>query len=157
MEDGSLHKSRAQKRTLQARAPLARGHPRHRYQADFWSPAFAFASLTAARTFDGPINAALFKDRLGASLHPRRPRGTIVVVDNPPAHKGPRVEQLIKAAGAELRWGPAYQSRYEPNQKAFSKLKAFLRKIAERTVLGLSAPCKPPAEIFKTLLECVKP
>jgi transposase len=59
--------------------------------------------LTAAKTFDGPINAALFEDWLETCLVPTLSPGEIVVMDNLPAHKGPRVEQLIKVAGAELR------------------------------------------------------
>ena len=74
--------------------------------------------------------------------------GEIVVMDNLPAHKGPRVEQLIKAAGAELRY-LAYSPDMNPIEKAFSKLKAFLRKIAERTVAGLMRALETCAEIFK--------
>ena len=58
-------------------------------------------------------------------------------MDNLSSHKGPRVEQLIKAAGAELRYLPPYSPDMNPIEKAYSKLKAFLRKIAERTVAGL--------------------
>ena len=83
--------------------------------------------LTAARTFDGPINAALFEDWVETCLVPTLSPGEIVVMDNLPAHKGPRVEQLIKAAGAELRYLPAYSPDMNPIEKAFSKLKAFLR------------------------------
>ena len=36
-----------------------------------------------------------------------------------------------------------------PIEKAFSKLKAFLRKIAERTVAGLPRALETCAEIFK--------
>ena len=46
----------------------------------------------------------------------------------------PRVEKLIEAAGAELRYLPPYSPDMNPIEKAYSKLKAFLRKIAERTV-----------------------
>ena len=53
------------------------------------------------------------------------------------ANKGARVEQLIKSAGAELRYLPPYSPDMNPIEKAFSKLKAYLRKIAERTVAGL--------------------
>jgi transposase len=56
--------------------------------------------LTAARTFDGPINAALFEDWVETCLVSTLSPGETVVMDNLPAHKGPRVEQLIKAAGA---------------------------------------------------------
>jgi transposase len=52
-------------------------------------------------------------------------------MDNLPAHKGPRVEELIRAAGAELRYLPPYSPDMNPIEKAYSKLKAYLRKIAE--------------------------
>ena len=41
-----------------------------------------------------------------------------------------------------------------PIEKAFSKLKAFLRKLAERTVAGLMRTLETCAEIFKPS-ECV--
>ena len=72
-------------------------------------------------------------------------------MDNLSSHKGPRVEQLIKAAGAELRYLPPYSPDMNPIEKAYSKLKAFLRKIAERTVAG--SPLTPVADIFKPV-EC---
>ena len=105
--------------------------------------------LTAAKTFDGPINAALFEDWLETCLVPTLSPGEIVVMDNLPAHKGPRVEQLIKAAGAELRYLPAYSPDMNPIEKAFSKLKAFLRKIAERAAAGLMRALETCAETFK--------
>ena len=111
--------------------------------------------LTAAKTFDGPINAALFEDWLETCLVPTLSPGETVVMDNLPAHKGPRVEQLIKAAGAELRYLPAYSPDMNPIEKAFSKLKAFLRKLAERTVAGLIRALETCAEIFKPS-ECIK-
>ena len=64
-------------------------------------------------------------------------------MDNLPAHKGPRVEKLIKAVGAELRYLPPYSPDMNPIEKAFSKLKAYLRKIAEPTVQASCAPSKP--------------
>ena len=70
--------------------------------------------LTAARTFDGPINAALFEDWVETCLVPTLSPGETVVMDNLPAHKRPRVEQLIKSAGAELRYLPAYSPDMNP-------------------------------------------
>jgi DDE superfamily endonuclease len=82
-------------------------------------------------------------------LVPTLSQGDIVVMDNLPAHKGPRVEELIKAAGAELRYLPPYSPDMNPIEKAFSKLKAHLRKIAERTVGGLMRALETCADIFK--------
>ena len=53
-------------------------------------------------------------------LVPTLSQGDIVVMDNLPAHKGARVEQLIKSAGAELRYLPPYSPDMNPIEKAFS-------------------------------------
>lgn len=82
-------------------------------------------------------------------LVPTLSEGDIVVMDNLPAHKGPRLEQLIKAAGAEVRHLPPYSPDMNAIEKAYSKLKAFLRKIAERTVAGLMKALEACADIFK--------
>ena len=58
--------------------------------------------LTATKTFDGPINAARFEDWLETCLVPTLSPGETVVMDNLPAHKGPRVEQLIKAVRSAI-------------------------------------------------------
>jgi transposase len=76
-------------------------------------------------------------------------KGDVVVMDNLRAHKGPRVKEMIKAAGAELRYLPPYSPEMNPIEKAFSKLKAHLRKIAERTVAALMCALETCADIFK--------
>ena len=58
-------------------------------------------------------------------------------MDNLPAHKVAGVAQAIKARGAELRYLPPYSPDLNPIEQAFAKLKALLRKAAERTVDGL--------------------
>jgi transposase len=93
--------------------------------------------LVVQKVFDRSINAALFEEWVETCLVPALSKGNVGVMDNLPAHKGPRIEKLIKAAGAELRYLPPYTPDMNPIEKAFSKLKAYLRKIAERTVAGL--------------------
>jgi hypothetical protein len=44
----------------------------------------------------------------------------------------------IEAAGARLLYLPRYSPDLDPIEQAFAKLKAFLRKAAERSVRGLS-------------------
>ena len=44
---------------------------------------------------------------------------------------------MIEAAGASLRYLPPYSPDFNPIENAFAKLKALLRKAAERTVDGL--------------------
>ena len=80
---------------------------------------------------------------------PALSKGDVVIMDNLSSHKGSKVEELIKAAGAELRYLPPYSPDMNPIEKAYSKLKAFLRKMAERTVSGLLAALDACADIFK--------
>ena len=112
------------------------------------------SGLVAQKAFDKPMNAAIFEDWVEKCLAPTLSKGDIVGMDNLSSHKGPKVEQLIKAAGAELRYLPPYSPDMNPIEKAFSKLKAFLRKIAESTVVGLLNGLETYAEIFKPI-ECV--
>src|SRR5271157_5459658 len=149
LRDGSLHKSRAQKRTLPARAPVAGGHPAQSLQnGDFGrrpSPSRPDGGKDFRRTDQRRPVRGLGGDMPRPHALARRDRRH----GQSPAHKGPRVEQRIGAAGAELRYLPAYSPDINPIEKAFSKLKAFLRKIAERTVAGLLAALDACADIFK--------
>jgi len=47
------------------------------------------------------------------------------------------VREAIEAAGASLLFLPPYSPDFNPIEQAFSKLKAHLRKAAERTIHGL--------------------
>jgi hypothetical protein len=63
--------------------------------------------------------------------------GDFVVMDNLPAHKIAQVRALIEAAGAILLYLPPYSPDLNPIEMAFAKLKALLRKAAERSVDAL--------------------
>jgi len=125
------------------------GVPHGHYKTVTLVAGIRLRGLVAQKVFDRPINAALFEDWVETCLVPTLSKGDIVVMDNLSAHKGPRVEEIIKAAGAELRYLPPYSPDMNPIEKAFSKLKAYLRKIAERTVAGLMRALEACAEIFK--------
>ena len=112
------------------------------------SPASDLRGLVAQKAFDRPINAASFEEWVEKCLVPALSKGDIVVMDNLSSHKGPKVEQLIKGVGAELRYLPPYSPDMNPIEKAYSKLKAFLRKIAERTIAGLMTALDACADIF---------
>ena len=58
-------------------------------------------------------------------------------MDNLSSHKGAEVREAIEAVGATLLFLPPYSPDFNPIEKAFSKLKAHLRKAAERTIHGL--------------------
>ena len=58
-------------------------------------------------------------------------------MDNLGSHKGSAVRAAIEAVGAMLLYLPPYSPDFNPIENAFSKLKALLRKAAERTVDAL--------------------
>lgn len=93
--------------------------------------------LTAPMVLDGPMNAACFAAYLEQVLVPTLSPGDVVVMDNLSSHKGSAVRRIIEAAGASLRYLPAYSPDLNPIEQAFAKLKAHLRKHAERSVATL--------------------
>src|SRR6266853_1883541 len=70
-------------------------------------------------------------------LAPTLKPGDIVVLDNLSAHKVPGIREAIEAAGAKLLYLPPYSPDFNPIEQLFAKLKALLRKAAERSVDGL--------------------
>ncbi len=58
-------------------------------------------------------------------------------MDNLSSHKTPAVRTAIESVGATLLFLPPYSPDFNPIEQAFSKLKAHLRKAAERTIHGL--------------------
>ena len=130
------------------------GIPHGHYKTITLVAGLRLSGLVAQKAFDQPMNAATFEEWVEKCLVPRLSKGDVVVMDNLSSHKGPRVEKLIEAAGAELRYLPPYSPDLNPIEKAYSKLKTFLRKIAERTVSGLMNALDACAEIFKPA-ECV--
>ncbi len=99
--------------------------------------ALTLRGFIAPFVIDGPINRLAFETYVEKVLVPELRKGDVVIMDNLPGHKGPRVRQLIEAAGAELYYLPPYSPDFNPIENAFAKLKALLRKAAERTVEGL--------------------
>ena len=74
--------------------------------------------------------------------------GDIVVLDNLKAHKSPRVAEIL--ARKTARTIPAAISPdFNPIEMVISKLKSALRKLAERTVVGLLAILEGCAALFK--------
>ena len=101
------------------------------------SPACASPGSTAPLVLDGPINGVCSRPMSIRSSSRRSTPGDIVVMDNLASHKGAEVRKMIEAAGASLLYLPPYSPDFNPIEKAFSKLKALLRKAAERTVDAL--------------------
>ena len=89
---------------------------------------------SACLAFDGATDTACFEAYIAECLAPALRPGDIVVMDNLSCHKTAEVARLIAGAGAAVRYLPAYSPDLNPIEKLFSKLKAYLRKAAARTV-----------------------
>ena len=98
---------------------------------------------------DGATNGAHFLSYVTDMLMPALAPGDTVVMDNLAAHKVAGVRQAIEAAGAQLRYLPAYSPDFNPIEQAFAKLKALLRTAAARTVPDLWAAIREAFTRFK--------
>ena len=93
--------------------------------------------MVAPMVLDGPINRDAFVAYVRQVLVPGLSPGDIVIMDNLSSHKAPAARDAIEAAGAKLLFLPPYSPDFNPIEQAFSKLKAHLRKAAERTIHAL--------------------
>jgi transposase len=118
----------ARGRRLVAKVP--HGH----WQTLTFVAALRIDGLTAPCVLDGPINARSFLAYVEQFLVPTLKPGDIVVMDHLGSHQGTAVRRAIRQAGAKLVFLPPYSPDLNPIENAFAKLKALLRKAAERTV-----------------------
>lgn len=116
---------------LKAKAPFGR-----------WKTMTFIAALRRDRIdapclFDGPINGEVFLAWVQTFLVPTLRPGDVVVMDNLGSHRGRRVRQVIRQAGAKLLFLPKYSPDLNPIEQVFSKLKHLLRKAQARSYDGL--------------------
>ena len=109
---------------------------------------------------DGPINGDWFEAYVRHVLAPTLRPGDIVIMDNLSSHKRVSARVIIEDRGAELRFLPPCSPDFNPIEMAFAKLKALLRKAAERTVDGLwnaigrFVDCFTPQECANSFAAC---
>jgi transposase len=101
------------------------------------SAALRLDGMDAPFVVEGPVNTAVFEAYIQHILAPTLRVGDIVLLDNLSCHKADTVCQLIQACGAHLLFLPAYSPDLSPIEKAFSKLKQFLRRAKARTFQAL--------------------
>lgn len=121
----------ARGRRLLDKVPLAR------WQTTTLVAALRHDGMSASMVLDGPINGAWFLAYVEQVLVPTLKVGDIVVIDNLGSHRNVRIRQAIEAAGASLLYLPKYSPDLNPIEMAFAKLKAALRKAAERSTEAL--------------------
>jgi transposase len=93
--------------------------------------------MTAPMVIEGAMTGETFLAYVEQCLVPTLKRHDVVVADNFAAHKVPGVREAIEKVGATLRYLPKYSPDLNPIELPYSKFKAFLRRVAQRTVPGL--------------------
>ena len=111
--------------------------PAGQWQSNTLLAAVRLDGVVAPMVLDGPVNGDSFASYIEESLVAELEPGDIVIMDNLPAHKSQRVTQAIEGAGCLLVYLPPYSPDFNPIEKMWSKVKAWLRKVKARTFDGL--------------------
>jgi transposase len=82
---------------------------------------------------EGSADGTVFELYIEQILAPSLQAGHIVILDNLSTHIGEKVRHAIEARGCQLLFLPSYSPDLSPIEEAFSKLKAFLRRLGART------------------------
>ena len=127
--------------------------PFGRWETTTFVGALRSTGFVAPLVVDGPINGTIFLAWVQQHLAPNLSSGDVVIMDNLSSHKVSGVREAIEAAGAQLRYLPAYSPDLNPIELAFSKLKKLLRDGAERTVDKLWDLCGSALDQFSAT-EC---
>jgi transposase len=131
---------------------LRAGVPYGHWKTTTFVAGLRLSGMVAPFVLDGPINRNAFETYVEKVLLPELRPGDVVIMDNLSSHKGPNVRAMIEAAGASLLYLPPYSPDFNPIENAFAKLKALLRKAAQRnleglwTAIGQFIPCFAPEE-----------
>ena len=108
--------------------------------------------VSAPFVIEGPIDGESFEAYVKQCLVPTLAPDEIVVMDNLGSHKRPEIRSAIEARRARLRYLPSYSPDLNPIELMFAKLKAGLRKAAERNLdtlwqrIGAILPTVTPQE-----------
>jgi transposase len=94
---------------------------------------------TACMTIEGATDTEVFRAYVRQVLCPTLRPGDVVIMDNLSPHKSDVTIDLLKKAGAEVLFLPAYSPDFNPIEKMWSKIKACLRAAEARTQADLIA------------------
>ena len=95
--------------------------------------AICVPGMEAVMTVESATDGDIFVAYLEQVLCPKLKTGDVLILDNLSAHKVPEVRLWIETTGAMLLYLPPYSPDLNPIEKAWSKLKQFLRTAKART------------------------
>src|ERR1700704_37228 len=134
---GTSHKNAHTGRRAPSSERLVGEIPHGHWKTTPFVAALRSTALTAPCVIDGPMNGNAFLAYVEQVLAPTLKPGDVVVLDNLSAHKVPGIREAIETAGAKLLYLPPYSPDFNPIEQLFAKLKALLRKAAERSLESL--------------------
>jgi len=108
-----------------------------RWQTATFLAALRLHRMTAPMVLDGPIDGTWFLAYVEQLLCPTLEPGDIVILDNLGSHRSDKVRLALEARGASLLYLPKYSPDLNTIENAFAKLKAALRRAAERSTDAL--------------------
>jgi transposase len=95
--------------------------------------AMRIGGINAAMTIEEATDADIFLAYVEHVLYPTLGIGDVVVMDNLSSHKVKGVRELIQARGAEVLYLPPYSPDLNPIEKAWAKIKQYLRSTRARS------------------------
>ena len=99
--------------------------------------AIRWTGWVVLNTMFATANGDRFAEWLEKKLLPRLANGDVLVMDNLPAHKDPRVRPLCDEYGVRLLYQPPYSPHLNPIEPAWALQKQHVRKHAPRTPQNL--------------------
>ena len=121
------------RRGERCRAAVPHGH----WKTTTLVAALSASGIVAPMILDGAMDGDMFIAYVTHVLLKEIRPGDVVIMDNLPAHKVAAVRQTIETAGARLIYLPPYSPDFNPIEKAFSQIKAYLKKAAAQTKVKL--------------------
>jgi len=95
--------------------------------------ALGLDGVSAPLVLPGSIDAAAFDSYVEDVLAPGLRPGDVVLWDNLPTHQGRAAAAAVRGAGARLMFLSPYSPDYTPIERLWSKVKAYLRRVAARS------------------------
>ena len=100
------------------------------------------ATMSVEAATDGATFAAYLEQVLLPVLRERKP-DAVLVMDNLRPHKTPEVQAVLDGSGFPYRYLPSYSPDLSPIEPGWAKVKAYLRRVAARTVEALQQALAP--------------
>ena len=100
------------------------------------------ATMSVEDAIDGDIFAAYLEQVLLPVLRQRKP-DAVLVMDNLRPHKTPEVQAVLDGSGFPDRYLPSDSPDLSPIEPGWAKVKAYLRRVAARTVETLQQALAP--------------